>query len=62
MAIPIPGVGAAIGYGFGIAANMVLNHRTKDKYRRENKNSFMDKLKSWFINRRYFHVKKIYNT
>ncbi|MEZ0116923.1 UNVERIFIED_ORG: prefoldin subunit 5 [Heyndrickxia coagulans] len=46
--IPIPGVGTAIGFGMGLAANLVLNNRSKDKYNREKKDSIMDKLKSWY--------------
>ena len=46
--IPIPGVGTAVGFAAGIALNHWLNNRSKDKYGRENKDSKMDFLKSWY--------------
>ncbi|MEZ0116925.1 UNVERIFIED_ORG: prefoldin subunit 5 [Heyndrickxia coagulans] len=46
--IPIPGVGAAVGFGVGVVANLFLNHRSKDNYGRKRKDSFIDKLKNWY--------------
>ncbi|PLR95916.1 ribonuclease YeeF family protein [Bacillus sp. T33-2] len=42
-AIPIPGVGTAVGVAFGIAANTMLN--SKDK---KTGKSIMDNIKGWF--------------
>ncbi|WMT18244.1 LXG domain-containing protein [Parageobacillus toebii] len=41
--VPIPGVGTAIGVGFGIFANWALNNQFG-----KSKKSVMDRLKSWF--------------
>ena len=43
VAIPIPGVGTAVGVAFGVIANTVLT----TKFGKNNK-SVMDRIKSWF--------------
>ncbi|MCL6571134.1 MAG: LXG domain-containing protein [Bacillus sp. (in: Bacteria)] len=41
--IPIPGVGTAVGIGFGILANVALNTKIRDSDK-----SVMDHIKGWF--------------
>ncbi|MGG3965546.1 T7SS effector LXG polymorphic toxin [Heyndrickxia faecalis] len=44
----IPGVGLVVGYGFSLMIVYMINKRSKDGYGREKKDSYMDKLKSWY--------------
>lgn len=44
----VPGVGLVVGYGLSLVIVYMINKRSKDGYGREKKDSYMDKLKSWY--------------